>query len=260
MKRILFALSIIMTFVGCRPESEDEGTGINTNIEFMPVELYESDAQGTPFTALRIATTNNYPCSNYNIVTTQQSVNGELIVRFKRIDAPTNCVTTPGPAQIFVAMPANTTKITFKNGQVIDTYHISITAQKMIVTPEVSNFTESLHTTTFRYPQNSFAYVCGTTQEDIALYEEFLSILQSNAAFTEYTFDGEGRIPYAETSSGHEVNHPSKYFKYTNASDFNTAGQLLESFSTQHITPNSGTGIWLQSWDNQSYTSWEFQQ
>lgn len=259
MKRILFALSIVLTLVGCRPDSDDDNTGINTNIEFMPVELYESDAQGTPFTALRIATTNNYPCSNYNLVTTQQSVNGELTVRFKRIDAPTNCVTTPGPAQIFVAMPTNTTKIIFKNGQIIDTYHVAITAQKVIITPEVTNFTESLHTTTFRYPQNTFAYVCGTSSEDVAIYNEFLNILQSNPAFTEYIFEDDGRIPYAETSSGHEVNHPSKYFKYNNTSDFNTAGQLLENFTTQHITPNSGTGIWLQSWDNRNYMSWEFQ-
>src|SRR5690606_4426069 len=198
------------------------------------------------------------PCSNYQIITTQQSVNGELIIRFKRIDAPINCITTPGPAQIFVAMPANTTKITLRNGQVIDTYHVSITAQKMIVTPEVNNFTEVLHTTTFRYPQNTFAYVCGTTSEDMALYDNFLNELLSNAAFTEYVFEGEGRIPYAETSSGHQVDHPSRYFKYTNASNFNTAGQLLESFSTQHITPNSGNGIWLQSWDNRNYMSWEF--
>jgi len=257
MKRLLFAFSMLLIVVGCRPESEDS-SGITTDIEFMPVELYESEAQGTPFTALRLVTTHNYPCSNYSIVTSQQNVNEELIIRFKRIDAPENCVTTPGPAQLYVVLPENTTKITFKNAQVTDTYHVSVTAQKVVITPEVVNFTESLYTTTFRYPQNTFAYVCGTTSEDTALYDAFLNELLSNAAFTEYTFEGEGRIPYAETSSGHQVDHPSRYFKYTNASDFNTAGQLLEDFTQQHITPNSGNGIWLQSWDNRNYMSWEF--
>lgn len=90
----------------------------------------------------------------------------------------------------------------------------------------------------------------------IQLYGDFLNLLLDTPSLAEYTFVGDGRIPFPESSSGHWVDNPSIFFKYNNESDFDELGQLLDNFASQHIVPNSGVAISLTSWNNKKHYSW----
>lgn len=50
------------------------------------------------------------------------------------------------------------------------------------------------------------------------IYNDFFTLIKQNPDFTEFEFEGEGRIPYPETTSGNWVNHPSRFFKYKGCS------------------------------------------
>ena len=109
---------------------------------------------------------------------------------------------------------------------------------------------------TFRYPQNSFAYVSGTNTDDTEIYDRFLEVLRENPNFTEFEFEGEGRIPYPTISDGHWVNHASKYFLYTDYEEFQNLKLILENFSRENIEENSGASISIYGWNNISFHSW----
>ena len=254
MKNIIL-LTIISTFIfSCNKDLSDS---IASDIEFMAIEVYSnSSAIESPTLKLRLKTIEEFPCVNYNLATTEFINDNELIIRFENILEPSICLTAIGPAISEIDLPENINKLTFINGNVIDSYNIIINNQEVDISIIQSNFTNSLYEKTFRYPENSFAFVCGTNTTNTYLYDDFLNILLNNQSLAEFNFNGVGRIPYPESSSGHWVNHPSRYFKYINASDFENLGQILSDFTTQNITPNSGVTIRLISWDNRKHLSW----
>lgn len=230
---------------------------ISSDIEFMPEELYENSTETqSPTLQLRFATTEIFTCVNYSIVTTKFVRENELIIRFDELLEPSVCLNAFGPAISYINLPENINKLTLINGEIIDTYSIEINNQQVIISVIENNFTNSLYNRTFRYPENTFAYVCGTNIDNTNLYDDFSNILINNPSFMAYEFEGEGRIPYPKNSSGHWVNNPSLYFKYNNKTDFDALEQLLNNFTTENIRPNSGVSISLISWDNRRSYSW----
>lgn len=153
-------------------------------------------------------------------------------------------------------MPNTTNGITFLNGNTIDRYSVDINQEKVSIALIVNNFTESLYENTFRFPENSFVYICGTNTDNTDIYEDFSTIIEQNPNFINFEFKGDGRIPYPESSDGNWVNHPSKYFFYSNDEDFENLGSSLNDFSTNNITENSGVSIEIYSWNNIRHLSW----
>lgn len=233
------------------------GNSVNTTFNFMPEEIYtDGDAQQSPLLKLKLISEEMYPCINYELVTTEFRNGNELIIRFDEINEPVLCYTAIGPAISYIDLPENIHKITFINGNEIDKYSVKTTEQKVSITLIESNFTSSLYDKTFRIPENSFAFVCGTNTTNTNIYDDFSAILEQNPNFTEFSFEGEGRIPYQESTSGHWVNHPSKYYIYSNPAEFNNLGNVLNDFSQQHIEPGSGVTIAIYGWDNVKFRSW----
>ena len=153
-------------------------------------------------------------------------------------------------------MPQSTKKVTFLNGSLIDEYSIEINEQKISITLIENNFTTSLYDKTFRLPENSFAYVCGTNTNNTNIYTDFLAIIKQNLDFIEFEFDGEGRIPYPETTDGNWVHHPSKYYKYTDSDEFKNMADTMNDYSSLNIEENSGVTISIYSWNNIKFYSW----
>ena len=77
-----------------------------------------------------------------------------------------------------------------------------------------------------------------------------------NLDFIEFEFDGEGRIPYPETTDGNWVNHPSKYYKYTDSDEFKNMADTMNDYSSLNIEENSGVTISIYSWNNIKFYSW----
>lgn len=229
---------------------------ISSNIEFMPFETSPSNTVETPTLKLRLKTVDEFSCVNYGLITTEFINDDEFIIRFEEITEPTQCLTAMGPAVSEINLTENIKKLVFINGNIIDIYSINIDNQKIDISLIENNFTTSLYDKTYRYPENSFAFVCGTNSNNTQLYDDFLTILLNNQELTAFEFIGAGRVPYPETSSGHWVNHPSRYFTYTNVSEFESLGQILSDFTDQNIIPNSGVSIRLISWDNRKHLSW----
>jgi len=267
MKNYLLIALISVFIISCnKTDSPPENFGdysqfinsnsISSDIEFMPIETYSSNNVENPTLKLRLKTVDEYPCLNYELLTTEFINGNELIIRFEDIVIPSSCATAIGPAISEINLTENITKLVFINGNIIDTYSVNINEQKVNISLIENNFTSSLYDKTFRYPKNSFAFICGTNVNNTQLYDDFLNILLNNNTLSEYEFNGDGRIPFPETSSGHWVDHPSRYFIYNNTSDFDNLGQILSDFTNQNIIPNSGVSIWLLSWDNRNHRSW----
>lgn len=268
MKKLLTLALLGLTIMGCN--SDDDVTintsdyseyitenSIATEINFMAEEVYsDMETTQTPLLKLKLITEEQFPCINYSLKTTEFLSGNELIVRFDEILEPGGCYTAIGPAISYIDLPENIKKLTLINGNVIDRYSLDVSIEKINVTLIENNFTNSLYNKTFRIPENSFAYVCGTNTTNTNIYEDFLAILEQNTNFTEFEFNGEGRIPYPETSNGHWVNHPSKFFIYSNSTEFENLNTVLDNFSTQNIEENSGATIAIYGWNNLKYYSW----
>ncbi|UMB61251.1 hypothetical protein MHL31_03380 [Lutibacter sp. A80] len=259
MKNSLFILISLIVF-SCNSNDEISnnseysefinGNSIESDITFMPEEIYLTNEAQEPQLKLRLITEEIYPCINYGIATTAFINTNELIIRFDGLIIPELCLTAIGPATSYIDLTENITKITFINGDIIDSYSIVINEEKVIIEPFDINFTNSLYNKTFRIPENSFAYVCGTNTNNTEIYTDFLTILEQNPNFTTFEFDGEGRVPYQESSDGHWVNHPSKFFTYTNIDEFNNLETILNNFSKDVIEENSGVTIVIYGWNN----------
>jgi hypothetical protein len=229
---------------------------IDSEINFMPEEIYITNEIQEPVLKLKLITSEIFPCINCGLSTTKFINGHELIVRFEKIIEPELCLTAFGPATSYVELPQNTNQVTFINGSVIDKYSIDINEQKVSVTLIENNFTNSLYDKTFMIPENSFAYVCGTNTNNTNIYTDFSAIIEQNSGFIEFEFEGEGRIPYPETTDGNWVNHPSKYYKYTDSETFNNLANIMNAYSSQNIEENSGVTISIYSWNNIKFYSW----
>ena len=262
MKNSLFIILSILIF-SCNSNNEISnkseysefmnGNSIASNINFMPEEIYSINEEQEPELKLKLITEEIYPCINYAIATTVFTNTNELIIRFDELIIPEVCLTAIGPATSYIDLTENITKITFINGDVIDSYSIEINEEKVIIETFETNFTKILYTKTFRIPENSFAYVCGTNTNNTEIYTDFLSTLEENPNFTTFEFEGEGRIPYPESSDGYWVNHPSKFFRYSNAEAFSNLENTLNTFSKNFIEENSGVSIAIYGWNNVNY-------
>ena len=262
MKNSLLLLALIIVF-SCDRNNEIlnnseyskfiSGNVIESDINFMPEEIYSINEVQEPQLKLKLITEEIYPCINYGIATTEFTNANELIIRFDGLAEPEVCLTAIGPATSYVDLPENINKITFINGSITDRYSIEITQEKVIIEPFETNFTKLMYTKTFRIPENSFAYVCGTNTNNSEIYTDFLTILEQNSNFTAFEFNGAGRIPYPENSDGHWVNHPSKYFRYTNIEEFYNLENTLDDFLKNVIEENSGVTISINAWNNLSY-------
>jgi len=267
MKKLILLLLFIITF-SCNNDDDNISNNSNyseyitensiaTDINFMPEEIYSNpNTPQAPSLKLKLITAESFPCINYGLITTEFKNGNELIIRFDEILVPTVCFTAIGPAVSYINLPENTDKITFINGNIIDKYSIEINQEKVSISLIENNFTSSLHNKTFRYPENSFAYVCGTNTNNTNIYEDFLTILEQNRNFTEFEFEGEGRIPYPESSDGHWVNHPSKFFIYSDFTEFESLETVLNDYSRENIEENSGVSIAIYGWNNLKHYSW----
>jgi hypothetical protein len=229
---------------------------IDTDITFMPEETYNTNELQEPLLKIKLISSEIFPCRNFGLSTTEFTNGNELIIRFDEIVNPGVCLTAIGPAISYINLPENTDKITFINGDVIDKYSAEINQEKISITLIENNFTSSLFNKTFRIPKNSFAYVSGTNTNNTNIYYDFLTILEQNPNFTEFEFEGEGRIPYPESSDGNWVNHPSKFFIYSDFEEFKNLANILNDYSSENIGENSGVTIAIYSWNNIKYYSW----
>ncbi|BDD11402.1 hypothetical protein FUAX_38340 (plasmid) [Fulvitalea axinellae] len=239
-------------------DTEDDLGSIDTAMKFSPVEHYEINREaGAPKLYLLFESEKVFPNTGYSLKSEIDIEGNELMIRFKGISKSDFSHAMPSAVEMRIELSENISKLTLLNGNKTDRYKIEVTDKKVVVSPEKTSFSSITHASTFRYPKNSFVYLCGTNLDNKHLYEDFKKVLSELPGISYYQFQGPGLIPYPTKGDGNWYNPDALYFQYEKLADFEEAGERLRAFTKEYLKPNDGVSISLYSWDNRSYRSWK---
>lgn len=267
MKNLLFLLFFLVVFPACENgiflfdntyENYIGNKSVDSDINFTPIEEHNSSEVAPPTLKINFATTKQYPCINYHLLTTVTERQDELIVRFDEVNIGPICATAIGPATTSVSFPETTKYLVLINGKKIDKYAVNITKEEINLISKETSFSKLGYDRTFRYPKDSFALLCGTNVNNTRLCNDFYDLLTENTDVSEFVFEGDDKIPYPDSTSGNWRNNPSVFFTYSSFEEFDKAGDLLRNFSKNNLTENDGVSIFMSSWNNKHFRSWMF--
>lgn len=259
----IFVFIVLMSFncSNITDETERDLLPIEGNIVFSIKEIYGNYNEITePELFLSFSTEKVYPCCNYPIIFCLYLSAHHIVINFCGIEETEFCLCAIGPAYGGYFLDINNGKydLCFQYENIDDRYIITVSDTSIVISETESDYTKTGYNIYWRYPDNSFAYLCGTKTEDSWICEEFLSILKDSIDIREFQFPEEGKIPYPLYSSGHYYDMPAKYFYYEKEEDFETAGEVLKVYSENVLSQYSGAGISLINWKNKKFYSWKF--
>lgn len=239
---------------GGNPPFIDGIIPIESDIIFSVKEGYEdNDSAGLPKTVLSMSS-GGYPCANYSLVYNASTNTDTVSIDFSGIDEPDVCLTAIGSAKgvSFLDISNGEYSLNFTYDGVEDGYILSITDSYIEVYEQTAKFTTPEYELFWRYPPNSFAYLCGTTTDTAWICDDFVATLIGGVSLQEFQFPAYGKIPYPAFWS----DTPARYFYYGNDRDFADAGDILQTYTRNVINNYSGVSILLISWKNESHRSW----
>ncbi len=243
-------ISVIFSF-SC--DEKFEYSEVTSNLILDIKEEYPDNNISTPVLKLSIETEDDYECVNYTLVTRSLELNKNFRVDVLGSRIGAICLTAFGPATKSLELTERVQNLILtKNGEISE-FEIKITEEMVSIYPQNSIFASFNYSEYYRYPENSFAFLCGTLAEDSTVCKEFEQILLDNLPLKEFTFPVNGKPPYPESSAGHWYDAPASYFKYNNPKDLNTAGSLLKSFYSNELIGKSGIGLTIIGWNNAQF-------
>lgn len=240
---------IMLALISCDYEeiTYDE---ISSDLSLNITETHPNDEICRPVMNLEIVTEDDYPCVNYQLVTRTTTKGGNLQIQILGSEIGDICLTAIGPAYTSLELEENIQRIVLTYNGKVDEYLISISESTITTSAVNSNFSAFEYSEYYRYPENSFAFLCGTLIEDSIVCGEFEQILLNNLSLEEFSFPSSGKIPYPASSSGYWFNAPAKYYKYQEANDLEKAGSLLNSFYSSELSDKQGLGLSIVGWNN----------
>jgi hypothetical protein len=165
----------------------------------------------------------------------------------------------PAATSKVLDLPEGTYALNLYYNYAVDRYHLIINADSLQVVSTVPSFSQLEFTVFWRFPPDSFVYLCGTMTETSWICDDFLSRLLKEVDLEELHFPDYGEIPYPRSSEGHYADAPARYFRYQTEEDFDRAGEILKTHSENVISQYEGVSLWLQNWKNKFYRSWLFE-
>ncbi len=232
---------------------------IDGKLQFGISESYEKyDVPSPPQIFLNLKTEKIYGCVNYQISYTATIKNGTVDVRISGVTIPEICLTALGPATAKTSLDLSNGnyKLVLHSGDFSNTYNLSVSDRSISIDQSSYPETQPLYRLYWRYPQNSFVYMCGTLTEDSTICTDFLDTLKSKIDLQEFVFPDSGKIPYPTASDGHYYDMPAKYFYYKNETDFDKIGDIMKEYQDKYLQNKTGYGISVVNWMNKSYYSW----
>lgn len=260
-------------FAGCDPLNSDklyseagiaeDGLEISFREESIAEEPNPEGVEPELFLVMR--TKKIMGCMNYKIIYELKEKVVEPFVYeilLKGVSLPGEiCLTAIGPATAYIPfddMPSNL-ELDFREGEFRDRAKIEVRTESVKVTPVVMSFTETDYLIYHRKLENSFYFSCGTLNSMKNLCQDFHELMISELSITEFTYPDGGYIPYPQSSSGKQYDHPSYYYTYTTEDEFKKAGDLLEQFTKEKIGDTLGNSLSIINWKDFGYQSWNFQ-
>ena len=221
-----------------------------------------SDCNCVPDITLVMKTEQTYGCLNFQIKTEILRLGGQIDLKILGIKPPEGyCLTALGPATArhVLDLPAGTYALNLYYNYAVDRYHLIINADSLQIVSTVSFFSQPEFTVFWRFPPNSFVYLCGTMTETSWICDDFLARLLREVDLEEFNFPDYGEIPYPRSSEGHYYDAPARYFKYDREEDFDRAGEFLRSYAESITVNYQGVGISLANWKGRFFYSWIFE-
>lgn len=220
----------------------------------------QGESAGKPLIGFCMETEKIYPCCNYSIRAALEQLGENITIRLSGIDVPGVCLTALGPASAVKALELaeGSYELVFKKAMFVNRYRLTVRPDAIEVgaLAGTAPFTEPKTTLFWRFPPNSFAYLCGTTSETAWICNDFLSLLTREIELEEVTFPAYGKVCYPASSQGHQYDMPAKYFVYKDEADFERAGELLRAYAQSLLRGVQGVGLSLVNWKNKRYDSW----
>ena len=254
MKRYFFGLlTMLLVLSACE---QDDSSFPLLPVDIRAIEYHlDSEVVGPATLYLNLRTQEIYGCVNYSIDHDLSFEGGVLTIRLKEASIGDICLTATGPASLLLELPTTTTQLVLQSGDETNVYDMSITAESVSFTAVNTSFSRLEESIFNRYPENSFALVCGTYNERPNFCAELKNHLMANAPSLEEFSFGPGVVPYGY-SDGNWINVPSSYFYYNNENDYQQAGQLFQDYINQNAVPNEGISARLEGWNNLNF--WSF--
>jgi len=260
---------VVFTFVACGifNPSKNDLYPLEGNITFKFMESYEKwEEKENPQIMLWLETEKVYPTGSYTLMV-------DMFIQGKTIDIHIDGIKNwgSGPEIIvpagwmtFLKVPNGeynlnfTSRSKFRDSNDYDSYTVLIDEKSILVKNKSQSFTSPEYSLYWRYPKNSFAYLCGTSLQDSCICDAFIDSLQQVIKIEPFTFPEQGVRPYPSFSSGYFHNSPAQFFKYIKEEDYSRAGDFLKHYSQEKLKNYKGFGISLTGWNNVNYLSWMY--
>ncbi|MCK7476826.1 MAG: hypothetical protein M0C28_04180 [Candidatus Moduliflexus flocculans] len=154
-----------------------------------------------PTIVLDLETEKIYGCCNFSIESSFRRVGNRLLVGIEGIYMPEVCLTAMGPAcsSREIDLEAGSYTLEISDGPLRSEFLVEVTDEALSVTAAASapglqspGLALPKFSSWWRYPRNSFVYLCGTTEELAWVYDDFLSRLRAAAGLREIEFPAQG--------------------------------------------------------------------
>lgn len=224
------------------------------------VEQHEiaPEAPDVPKLFFTMRTKKNFGCSGYRIRHEVERTNDQVVVQILGIKGPEgNCsaVVAPASARFKLPLDLGTYTLMLVNGEIRDEYTVTVTNQRVEVKTVDAGWTEPTATLHWRYPSDSFAYYCGTTQETTALCADFEGRLQ-DLPITRIEVPEEGEWPYRLQSKGYKFDAPALFYRYPDEATWEEIKARLRTFTQERIRNRDGIGLEVENWLFDGVRSW----
>lgn len=259
--KILFVIITAITFSSCDILDSDGSSisPLDSKINFKVIESYDNyETVSSPEIFVELISEKIYGCSNYGIVTNYKIGDKTIDINILGIDKPGVCLTALGPAtgRIKLGELSGIYEIKIRGDGFADNYNLLISDSLIILDGKETPNTNPLIHFLYRYPKNSFAYLCGTTLSDTSICEGFIDTLGSVINITEFNFSDIAEIPYPSSSQGHYYDANAKYFYYESEEEFDKIKEVMKSYKQTYFPNDNGVGLTIINWMNKKIHSW----
>jgi hypothetical protein len=259
---IVSAAFIIMVLLqSCSNVEPVTSKAIDSKVIFKFYEWYpvnNGNQTGAPEMYLGIYTEKAYPCCNYTLNSTKVINGKDISITLNSLIEPDICLTAFGPATENLPFKLQNGEYNFSINlnHVKNNYTVNVSNKNITVKANSGDNTTPLYHNYYRYPANTFVYMCGTTLTSKYIYEDFLDTLKSKINIVEYKFPEDGQKPYPNSMGGHYYEPHAKYFTYQSEEDFDKIGKTMNAYIKSHLNDWEGVGISITNWLNKNFYSW----
>ncbi|MCJ7554776.1 MAG: hypothetical protein MUO34_12935 [Ignavibacteriaceae bacterium] len=264
MRKVIRNLILILNFLfftSCDILESDSSSlsPLDSKIDFKVIESYDNyETISTPKFFMELISEKIYGCCNYGIATDYKIGDKTIDINILGIDKPGVCLTALGPAngRIKLGELSGVYEITIKGEGFVNKYNLLISDSLIILDGKETPHTKPLIYFLYRYPKNSFAYLCGTTLSDTSICGGFIDTLKSVIDITEFYFSDIAEIPYPSSSQGHYYDAKARYFYYKTEEEFDKIQEVMKSYKQTYFPNDNGVGLSIVNWINKKFYSW----